>query len=517
MRETILSLLVLMLTLASCQLHTKYNDKDIRKLIEDNTEAIQKNKAAIDSLQMVLNAGSYITKVTTFQDGTGGIAIYTSKDSAPYKIYNGATGEIGETGASGTPAVLWTIGSDGLWYKDGVLTPYPANGQAGAAGQKGDAGEKGDKGDAGIDGTNGKNGAYYVPNQETGYFDIYQDGQKESASNVKWRDDNQHLTAMVSNGVLTIAGVDGDINKTIQLTLAKVTAIALDDTDVDEIQSGFPAIMFKENADHLYEATVKYKVTPAVASLTVDDVYLLSKTLATRAQDYPKMADDGFSYSNGVLTLKVLYDSLPIDKLNLFAVRFGKDGNQVVSNYATGFVTQGFAKRGITATVNIKWVQLWAGGPRFTATRIYAPLTPTMVKFNWGYNGGSYYSGTEYDANGNLPIMYDIAYTYWGIGWRMPTLQEAQGIIDHCTYTYETNYNGETGVNGFVIKGKDKYKDNSIFLQSETTENSDQFWTSTPQKPEYAYTLRLWKDGREPSFIAYKRDQPQLTFAVLNQ
>ena len=37
-------------------------------------------------------------------------------------------------------------------------------------------------------------------------------------------------------------------------------------------------------------------------------------------------------------------------------------------------------------------------------------------------------------------------------------------LIDYCTFTYTTNYNGVTGLNGYIVKKKKSTSSNHIFL-----------------------------------------------------
>ena len=72
----------------------------------------------------------------------------------------------------------------------------------------------------------------------------------------------------------------------------------------------------------------------------------------------------------------------------------------------------------------------------------------TNAEQNW-INIGSEISGTQ----------YDVAHVTWGGSWRMPTKDEAQELVDNCTWT-EISYNGTWGVKFTGPNG------NSIFLPS---------------------------------------------------
>ncbi len=200
-------------------------DDDINKL-QGQIDAV---KATVDQLQAKIDAGAVITSVTA----TGNGIVVTLSDGKSYTITNGVDGAAGTT---------WTIGDDGYWYKDGVKTDYRAigidgkdgqngeNGQPGTPGQPGQPGQPGEPGAPGQPGEQGPEGRYYVPNPETGCFDIYQNGQKVESTNISWRASEQGgITAVYTGNRLILSGVtDADGNPTtVELNLgSQVGSIA---------------------------------------------------------------------------------------------------------------------------------------------------------------------------------------------------------------------------------------------------------------------------------------------------
>lgn len=186
-------------TLVSC----KDYDDDISRL----QEQIDADSKAISDIQNLIKSGSVITSVAPNASGI----VVTLSNGNTFNLTNGE---------DGTPGTAWTIGADGYWYKDGVKTDYRA------IGEKGDKGDKGDTGAAGADGANGTNGAdgangangadgadgengqYYVPNPETGCFDIYQNGEKVQSTTISYVASGS-ITATLSNSTLTLNGVNG--------------------------------------------------------------------------------------------------------------------------------------------------------------------------------------------------------------------------------------------------------------------------------------------------------------------
>ena len=178
MRKKYLSALLfgaLLVTSAGTFTSCKDYDDDIKNL----QEQVDGIKTSLEELQTLVKAGTVITKVETITDGNGGIKITTS-DGKTYDVLNGANG------TAGKDADVWTIGSDGYWYKNDNKTEYKA---------------------VGANGTNGTNGKYYVPNTETGYFDIYQDGKLVESTEISWK--AAGVTAIKNGNTLTFANVEG--------------------------------------------------------------------------------------------------------------------------------------------------------------------------------------------------------------------------------------------------------------------------------------------------------------------
>ena len=221
-RKYFSALLMGALTVASVSTFTSCKDYDDD--IQNLQTQIDANKSAIEEISKLIKAGSVITSV---DKATSGVTV---------KLSNGETFTInnGEKGADGTPGTVWTIGEDGYWVKDGVKTNYYALGTKGEKGDKGDKGEKGETGAQGPQGPQGPAGAagsdataasyeYYVPNAETGYFDIYKNGEKVRQSNVKFvQEVNSTITAVKEDKTLTFYGVAGGEgqNKTVVISLS---------------------------------------------------------------------------------------------------------------------------------------------------------------------------------------------------------------------------------------------------------------------------------------------------------
>ncbi|WP_217932472.1 PL29 family lyase N-terminal domain-containing protein [Bacteroides caecimuris] len=170
--------------------------KDYDDDIDNLQTQIDAVKVSLEELQTKVNSGSVITNVVKEENGI----TVTLSDGKSYVLTNGKDGADGKNGAD---ADVWTIGEkDGYWYKNGVKTEYKAVGVDGAPGADGSAGEEG---------VAGENGKYYVPNKETGCFDIYQDGKLLEATEISWKTAASEggITAVLNGNVLTLQGVEG--------------------------------------------------------------------------------------------------------------------------------------------------------------------------------------------------------------------------------------------------------------------------------------------------------------------
>ena len=212
-RKYFSALLMGALTIASVSTFTSCKDYDDD--ISNLQQQIDANKSTLEELSKLIKAGSVITDV---KQATNGVTV-TLSDGKTFSITNGLKG------ADGAPGTAWTIGDDGYWYKDGTKTDNLARGPQGEKGDQGEKGETGPAGPAGAPGTDASAASYeyYVPNAETGYFDIYKNGEKIAQSNVKFvQEVSTTITAVKDNKTLTLCGVAGGEgqNKTVVISLS---------------------------------------------------------------------------------------------------------------------------------------------------------------------------------------------------------------------------------------------------------------------------------------------------------
>ena len=107
--------------------------------------------------------------------------------------------------------------------------------------------------------------------------------------------------------------------------------------------------------------------------------------------------------------------------------------------------------------------------------------------YAWGATTDNYSAGNDYDwahtpyytGDGNAhswseyasaPATLDVttddaARANWGGSWRMPTETEFQELLDNTTRTWQTDYQGVSGCNGYLFTStKSGYESKSTFL-----------------------------------------------------
>ena len=209
-RKYFSALLMGALTIASVSTFTSCKDYDDD--ISNLQQQIDSNAKAIETIQNLIKGGGLVTGVTETSDG---ITVKLS-DGKSVTISNGK---------DGAPGTAWTIGADGYWYENGKKTDNLARGPQGEKGEKGDQGVKGDKGDQGVKGDAGTSASaasyeYFVPNAESGYFDIYKDGKKVKQSNVQFVSETPNsITASLDNQNLILTGVKGISGEKVVISL----------------------------------------------------------------------------------------------------------------------------------------------------------------------------------------------------------------------------------------------------------------------------------------------------------
>lgn len=246
--------------------------KDYDDDITNLQEQIDANKDAITSINSQIANGAILTSVAKTADGKGIVVTVTKNGTTEtFTITNGKDGQNGINGTNGKDgkdAVIWSIGTDGYWYKDGVKTDYKAIGQDGEPGQPGENGQPGEPGapgKPGEPGAPGLNAPYYVANAETGMLEhyVWKDGKavRDEAGDVKFAEPAgtpaSNITAVDDGVNLTISGVVGADGKPLgAIVIAKSGALRSMVFQPDLYLDGVEA--------------VRYAFAPNVAILTDD-------------------------------------------------------------------------------------------------------------------------------------------------------------------------------------------------------------------------------------------------------
>lgn len=87
----------------------------------------------------------------------------------------------------------------------------------------------------------------------------------------------------------------------------------------------------------------------------------------------------------------------------------------------------------------------------------FSKYVPTGSSSYWGGSG-------DVDNKTTLEAADDAASANWGGSWRMPTEAEFSDLLSKTTLTWQTNYKGVSGLNGYLFTGKDSYSGKSIFF-----------------------------------------------------
>lgn len=170
-----------------------------------------------------------------------------------------------------------------------------------------------------------------------------------------------------------------------------------------------------------------------------------------------------------------------------------------------------FEKVAITGTekrndnIDVNWVQLWEGGPKFAEYNVGATKEEDYGDyFSWGAlesKSAENYNTKQKDLTGDT----DTATKLWGDKWCMPTKEDLKGLLENCNVEWTADYN-DSGIKGYVFMGKDEYKSVHIFFpaagyyengQAHLDDNAN-YWTSSvevdkdePNNNNYAYDMFL--------------------------
>ncbi|MBR5781229.1 MAG: PEGA domain-containing protein [Bacteroidales bacterium] len=133
----------------------------------------------------------------------------------------------------------------------------------------------------------------------------------------------------------------------------------------------------------------------------------------------------------------------------------------------------------------LKWAACNIGADKAEDYGDYFAWGEVNAKLKYGY-GSNYKKCTEKDISGS--VRYDAARANWKSGWRMPTKDELQELIDKCAW----EWSAQNGIYGYKITGPNG---KSIFLPSGGSDtgygvmlsgHDGCYWTSTFEERSYS-------------------------------
>lgn len=167
---------------------------------------------------------------------------------------------------------------------------------------------------------------------------------------------------------------------------------------------------------------------------------------------------------------------------------------------------------------NVKWVQLWADGPKWAEYNVGASsVSGAGGYYCWGMTTNKDNKGDYCDQQTDIQGgEFDTAKNLWGNNWCMPTEDDFNNLLDLCDITYYIGDNKYEGRNGAMVTGRGDFKYNSVFFpfngyydrtKSKVRDYNDDayYWSSTISSPGYARCL-LRINGSFSSLIVLGRD-----------
>lgn len=156
----------------------------------------------------------------------------------------------------------------------------------------------------------------------------------------------------------------------------------------------------------------------------------------------------------------------------------------------------------IIGGTKVKWVQLWADGPKWAEYNVGATSVGECGGYYcWGRTIDKDPTGDYYNKYENIQgTAFDTAKNLWGDNWQMPTYEDYCNLCFNCDMVWVTDYNG-TGMDGLLFTGTTEgYTNNSVFFQIAGGYIDGEishygiiglYWSSTPDDygSEYAYSF----------------------------
>ena len=152
--------------------------------------------------------------------------------------------------------------------------------------------------------------------------------------------------------------------------------------------------------------------------------------------------------------------------------------------------------------LSVRWATCNVGASSPSDYGNYYAWGETTTKSSYTEDNSRTYEVSMGDISGNT--LYDAATANWGDGWRMPTKEELEELVDKCTWQWTS----QGGRNGYKVTG---LNGNSIFLpagfRDETslinTVDGSFYWSSTPNGGSTHGAFSLCFDGGDHYFVVF--------------
>lgn len=179
--------------------------------------------------------------------------------------------------------------------------------------------------------------------------------------------------------------------------------------------------------------------------------------------------------------------------------------------------TTGTAKARVgSKDVDVNWVQLWAGGPKFATVNVGVSNVQNVKEFGGIYKWGGHSSDDDYYTGvGSLTGSNDTATYLWGENWRMPTREEYLAVLDKCDIERYSLGN----LDYFSVSGRGDYSGNIIYFPSITTMMDFMYWTSSSDANQawMFYCRRVYSTLGQREVESKSRTSGARVRAVLNE
>lgn len=368
MRKKVFSAL-LFGTLAVVSTGSLVSCKDYDDDITNLQNQINELNTLVKTIQGQIEKGAILTAVTPTANG---VTVELSNG----KTYDITNGQKGDAGVDGT---VWKIGDNGNWWSSTAGAAFVDTGMA-AQGAKGDKGDKGDTGAAGAagaagatgatgaTGAAGKDGKYYVPNEQTGTFWVYNDGDKAAYDSKISYVAAATVSAIWEKDKLTINNVEGATDKKVVINLTtelkslvfspdfyyggiealdvasfKYKPLKLDKVDANADNAADAPTAAAKFFTYAPELNATYFLNPSNAKIDVEK--LENYTFKPYDKEYSRaIASTDFTVTkaekkDGQVTVYASYNGEEIKKLSdnkvtVIALQYKGDDNVVTSDFA---------------------------------------------------------------------------------------------------------------------------------------------------------------------------------------